>query len=307
MVSNPIELLAKSRVKGFIERFATDSRELFINDEGKLHHPGEFGTYRERVLRELISDFVPQYMFLGEGFVCNKRNERSTQCDLVICDGNETPKIESDDSRRFYPVETLYGVGEVKSKLSIGELTTAARKLLEIKRLRWNKPSITVPIKNFDVDLSDTNRYSSDDSGASPADLADINVWDPKNKEFQNIVTFIVCESIGLGQKSMIDVAKGLYRPSIGDAPLRHNFILSLEDGLLSYKTETSHEVLTPYGFPHKGSAATAYRFVEPNEDGGHVLAFLSGLVSALSQTCIYKFDINDYVKPPVEHSSPMS
>jgi len=307
VAQNVIEMLAHRRVATFIEKYNFHSRNIFVGDDGSLIHSSEFGQYRERLVKELLSDFLPRYVSLGEGFICNKNSKRSTQCDIVIYNREETPNLESDDLRRFFPIETLYGVGEVKSKLSVYELKKAAKKLQNVKKVRWDQPSNSQPINGVCVDDCDERRFLPHDTDEEIYDQLDINVWNPKNKEFQNIVTFIVCESIDLKNKSMLDVARTLYKPSIENEPVRHNFILSLRDGLMSYITENSNGNIVPYSFPHRGARATGYRYVEPDSHGSHVLAFLSGMVDALSKTCIYRFNIKDYIKDFSEQNAPMT
>lgn len=306
MTRNPIEFLAQGRVKEFINRFVHDSRGAFVNSDAKIFHSGEFGSYRERIVKELIADFTPRYMAQGEGFVCNKSDKNSTQCDIVIFDRNETPEIETDDLRRFFPVETLYGVGEVKSNPTVGELAESLDKLSRVKELRWDEPSDPNPVRSINVDMHDERRYFTiPEKDRDMEKLTDLSNWDPENVEFQNIVTFLVCESIKFSGDSMLSLRDRFYSREIDREPLQHNFILSLKDGLLSYQTEHSDGKNVPYHFPRNGVARAGYRFVKPNAEGNHVIAFLSGLVSALSQTCIYQFDIQDYVQLPDEQRVP--
>ena len=299
-------MLGERKAKDFIDKYNYHTRNIFVVESGMIAHKGEFGEYRERLVKELLSDFLPTYINIGEGFICNKNEQRSTQCDLIIYNQDETPKLESDDLRRFFPIETIYSVGEIKSKLTISQLREASTKLLNVKKIRWDKPSNSRPVNGVYIDDYSERRFLPHTSYDEMEEQLDINIWDPENKEYQNIVTFLICESIELKNKTMIEVAKTLYKPSIEHDPIRHNFILSLKDGLLTYNTDKNNELI-PYGFPHRGAMATGYRFVEANENGLHVLAFLSEIVGALSKTCIYRFDIKDYIDPFVEKSAPMS
>ncbi|WP_306332001.1 DUF6602 domain-containing protein [Vibrio injensis] len=306
MNNNVIKMLGERKATEFVDRYCNHSRSIFVDDNGDLFHRAEFGTYRERLVKELLVDFLPSYVEVGEGFICNRNDKPSTQCDLVVYNQDETPNLETDDLRRFFPIETVYAVGEVKSKLSVYDLKAATEKLLTVKKVRWEKPNNSRPINGVYIDDYSEQRFLPHIEHEEREEQLDINIWDPENKEFQNIVTFLICESIDLKGQSMIDVAKKLYKPSIKHDPVRHNFILSLKDGLLTYNIDRDGK-LEPYGFPHRGARATAYRFVEPTDQGSHVLAFLSAYLEALGKTCIYKFDINNYIGPLDEKSAPMS
>ncbi|MGT0149261.1 DUF6602 domain-containing protein [Vibrio metschnikovii] len=73
--------------------------------------------------------------------------------------GIETPRIETDDLRRFYPIETVYSIGEVKSKLSKTQLKEALLKLMKVKKIRNNEPVSTMPINPFNEDLTHEKRH----------------------------------------------------------------------------------------------------------------------------------------------------
>jgi hypothetical protein len=60
--------------------------------------------------------------------------EVSRQCDIVIVDRN-TPRLRDIRSHRIIPAECVYGVIEVKSRLTGRELIDACTKIAEIKEL----------------------------------------------------------------------------------------------------------------------------------------------------------------------------
>lgn len=305
-LENVIDILARSKAKEFMYRYSKISRDIFVNKDGKLTHSSEFGEYRERILKELLSDFLPTFYKFGEGFIVDRNNERSTQCDVVIYNGIETPRIETDNLRRFYPIETVYSVGEVKSKLTISMLKSALLKLMEVKKIRSNKPSDINPINTFNEDLTDDKRYLGNESPDDRSNAENILFWNPDFNEFQNVVSFLVCESIDFGDKDILREISKIYPPSINEVSKKHNFILSLKDGFISYNSMVNKDDLKPYNFPNRGERSTAYRLVEPSDEGDHIIAFLSALVDAVSKTCIYKFDICSYVGSFQEKSAPM-
>ena len=117
----------KKLLKIKIDQFITDfksSKELFesIDKRNKLLHPGEFGLFRENICDGLIKFTIPNKYKTGTGFLINSYDEISTQCDIVIYDLNNTPLIQDSSNNRFFPVESVIGIGEIKSKLTIKKL-----------------------------------------------------------------------------------------------------------------------------------------------------------------------------------------
>jgi len=123
---SPIAVLARERAIAFRRAFVDTTGALF-RDAGsdKLYHAGEYGSYRERLLKHLLAAFMPAYLGLSEGFVIDGDGDRSTQTDVIIFDTIETPKLETGDLRRFFPTDTICAVGEVKSTITVQVLRSA--------------------------------------------------------------------------------------------------------------------------------------------------------------------------------------
>lgn len=109
--------LLDRKIDNFIYAYKNLSRDVFVNETGTLIHPGEFGMYREKIVSELLRPFLPSKLEVGTGFIITSKNRISTQCDIIIYDRENTPVIENGE-QRFFPVESVVGVVEVKSKLS---------------------------------------------------------------------------------------------------------------------------------------------------------------------------------------------
>lgn len=295
-MSEIIESLVRCKSQEFMSRYIDSSREVFTNEKNKLIHPAEFGTYRERLVKDFISSLLPSYYGFGEGFLVNRESQNSTQCDIVVYNANETPRLDSLNENRFFPVETVYGIGEVKSRLSKSQLIEALRKLQTVKTLRNVKPEDTNPINDIDVNLLDPNRYKYTEYPVSEKEHTKMSYWDPHWNEHQNLVSFLICESIELGKNGLIELNNKLYKSGFESISKRHNFLLSLKDGLMTYSTGKGNE-FRRHHFPNRGDVSTGVSIVKPDENHSHVVAFLSGLTAALSQTCIYRFSPEAYVK----------
>ncbi|MFJ5717406.1 DUF6602 domain-containing protein [Neobacillus sp. NPDC093127] len=114
------------------------SRDLYEKMENrKLISIDEYGRYREEACREFIAMLVPGRFAIGEGFIVNAtEGDRSisTQTDIVVYDKSTSPFTNS--HIRFYPVESIAAIGEVKSTLKPEELTEALCKLADQKAIR---------------------------------------------------------------------------------------------------------------------------------------------------------------------------
>lgn len=129
------EKLMYSKIERFVHDYANLSRSVFVNTKGNLIHPGEFGMYREQIVKELLKPFLPEKFDIGTGFIITSKNRISTQCDLIIYDKENSPIIENAE-QRFFPVECVVGVIEIKSNLSKSDFKKAVSKLSKIKKLR---------------------------------------------------------------------------------------------------------------------------------------------------------------------------
>src|SRR5581483_10883550 len=99
-------------------------------------HRGERGTGREVVLRRFFTDHLPKRFAVDTGFVVDHSGACSDQLDIVILDANVCPLFVDAGDRRFFPVEAVVGVGQVRSSAtSRGEWKSALDNLESVKRL----------------------------------------------------------------------------------------------------------------------------------------------------------------------------
>ena len=239
------------KIERFLFEYKNLSRSVFLKEDGSLAHPGEFGMYRERIVSDLIKPFLPSRLAVGTGFIITHQNNQSTQCDLIIYDKENTPVIENGD-QRFFPVECVVGVVEVKSKLTKSTLTETLRKLTEIKKLR--------------KDIAHNNPYVFKDGLYSG--------FDADNNYHDQMATFLVCESLDFDlSECYIDFFEGVYNGI--DKSLYHNMVLSLSDCLCLYHDGNSRPIYFPCFDPSKSRYDHA--LVIPIDTGyeyEHVLLF---------------------------------
>lgn len=179
-----------------------ESKKIFQNDKNKnnLLHPGEYGYYRERACKNFLKFILPKKFDVGEGFVINSQNEETTQCDLIIYDSENTPVIKSDDSNRFFPCESTLAIGEVKSILNKNTLFDCLEKLANNKKIKIIKENT--------------------------------------NNTRPTLFTFLICESIENFNENLIKEIEDFYEEKKIPQMYKHNFILSLKNGCITYKID---------------------------------------------------------------------
>ncbi len=199
----------------FKKSFSETSLEVFHDEsQGKLIHPGEYGTYREAIVRDFLRFIVPCSLDISTGFLITSMDNVSTQCDVVIFDSNMTPVYEESDRQRFFPIESVHAIAEVKSTLSKKQFVEAINKLARNKALSERMDSRPVIVKKSI-------------SGG----------YDPRNCPYDVIPSFLICQKLDFNISNIENELDGYYNYEV-EYRHRHNMILSLEDGLLLYCVE---------------------------------------------------------------------
>jgi len=214
---NAIAALLDERIDEFRRSFLVSSRQLYFGPEGKPLHNGEFGGHREVIARTLVSQFTPERMAVDTGFVVNSGGNVSTQCDIIIYDKGSTPLIRNANYQRFFPIESVCAVGEIKSILKLSEAKDALIKLAKTKALRdtVHEPSYVYRARTG----SENPRYR------------------PERDELDQLVSFVICEKLDFDVASKLGELVDCYNNEVPQRPFcnQHNLLLSIEDGLLAY------------------------------------------------------------------------
>lgn len=266
------EKLIYAKVETFVYEYNNVSREIFVDKAGSLIHPGEFGMYREKMVSELLKPFLPTKLAVGTGFIITHQNHISTQCDIIIYDKENTPIIENGE-QRFFPIECVVGVIEVKSVLSKSNLKEALQKLSNIKALR--------------SDISSRNPYVYKDGNFTS--------FDPKENVKDQIATFLICERFDFDYtKNKNDIFKDIYGDI--DKSLYHNMVLSLKDGVCLY-----HDGKKIINYPYWNYADNSHKHVMivPSETGykyEHIVLFVNYLYMQISSVSTMFIEMTTYL-----------
>ena len=221
MPNKIFDSLLKEKTDIFKIAFANISKQIFWDSKGKkLIHPGEYGMYRESICKDFIRFLIPRRLEIDQGFLINSTGDVSTQCDIIVYDSLSAPLIETGERQRFFPVESVCAVGEVKSVLTKSDFIETINKLGNHKSLRncINDPFI----------LHSENKTK----------------FDPINCHTDQIFTFLICQKLKF---DISDLTRDLNKYYTIKPYQKHNLILSIEDGLFLYVDNQGKSVPYPY------------------------------------------------------------
>lgn len=266
--------LLDEKIEFFKHAFSATSRQAFVDpDTGKLFHAAEFGTYRETILKNFVTTCIPARLDIGTGFLINSSGGISTQADIVIYDRTAIPRIESSEHQRFFPVEGVCAVGEVKSVLNKVQLREALNKLARSKKIA-DILSSEIPIyRDKQVDIEKFNRT---------------------NIPYDQIFSFLVCERFSFNPNELASDVSSWYDADI-QIHHRHNLVLSIKDGLLLYVDMNGKSWM----YPTHSLGKIRNRFVSPVEIPNlHFYMFCNYMHIATSSTTLLYPEMSAYMRP---------
>ena len=281
MGSNVFKSLLNEKIESFVNNFSSNTKELFADDNGKIIHNQEYGKYREELVKELIRNVIPGRLDIGEGFIITSTGKISTQCDLIIYDKNNCPLIENYNRQRFFPIECVVAIGEVKSELSKSRLKYALIKLKNNKLLR--------------NEISFDNAYIFYDG--------EMTSFNPTKDVRDQLITFLICNKINsVDFNKLVNEMDELYDNS-DDYYLRHNMILSIMDGTLMYRGHTGKRKFSYYPFLNDEKMINSFlppTKVDCNDykhiSTEHIIGFLNYLYMGVSMTSIMYPEMTNYL-----------
>ena len=258
------------KIEIFKKDFLDFSREQYTKD-GKLIHPGEFGSSREKISQQLIESVIPQSRDIDtRGFIINSKNEISKEQDLVFFSKNDTPVLTLENTK-FFPVETVVAVGQVKSIIrSKGDLKEALDELKNIKILRENMGHNSVIWRGQDL-YDGRNSYS-------------------KENPYDQVFTFLICEKIDF-ELSELDL-DNLYDKGTPDH-LKHNILLDINSGVYAYKIKVDEPFVA---VPYSSKGVSVPHFKISDEKNSHIKHFLTNLQIFIPGNTIFHPDMGLYV-----------
>lgn len=270
MPNHIFDNLLLEKVEQFKASFLSTSKSVFYDSNKKrLFHTGEYGTYRESIVRDFLRFIVPGSLDISTGFLITSLDDVSTQCDVIIFDSKMTPIYEESERQRFFPIESVHGIGEVKSTLSKSDFKAALNKLARNKALSERM-----------VDKPTIIRKATQGG------------YDPVNHAYDIIPSFLICQKLNFDLSNLPSEISSFYDDDI-EVRHRHNLILSIEDGLLAYY-DSSQRTLA---YPRLGGNDLKNRFTFPDTNKYlHFKFFASYMFMITTSKTLFYPDLTDYM-----------
>jgi len=271
-----LDILIEAQLEAFAQNYLGASRQVFYDEaSGKLMHPGEFGGLREGLVRELLRNFLPESYGISEGFVVSPSGDISSQCDIIIYSRIHAPVIQPAERQRFFPIESIVAVGEVKSVVDSVVLRDALEKLARVKEIRANLTAGAVARSVFN----------------------DVGVYDPFNLLLDQIGTFIIAESISCQRST---VGRLIREASDGKHPtMQANLVASVRDYCTAYKDQRSTYWLYPVDVDEQRKVIATplpLVFLAPAPGGlQHLKLFLRHLELIVNRTTVLHPEFSGY------------
>src|SRR6266542_7018437 len=93
-----------------------------------ISHKGDRGENREEILTDFLTTHLPKRYGVIKGQVVTRQGSVSHSADILIYDADSGP-VPYQGRTAILPVEDIYGIIEVKSKLAKDDLVDAMRKI----------------------------------------------------------------------------------------------------------------------------------------------------------------------------------
>ena len=275
MANRIFTALANQTIDTFATSFVALSKEMFYDQEhAQLRHPGEFGAFRERLCADFLRLFTPSYLEVGSGFLINSNDCVSTQCDLVVYDSEYTPMITDAQNFRFFPVETVACIGEVKSRLAKQPFLDALTKLAKSKQLCSIKGK-SVARRSYGIFAEEIGHH------------------------FDAAASVLICEQLDFSLEHITAYVSTHYDRIGVPVACRHNLILSINDGIFCYANHLIERNVA-WMYPKTHNEQMKNRLVFPGESGkNHFDIFAAYMFMICANTTIYLPDIGSYGAVP--------
>jgi hypothetical protein len=113
----------------------SDRMRADFERSSQIQHGTGKGSVREQLVRTFLREQLPAKYAIGQGQIIHPSNRISRQVDVVIYDGNNSPRLLVSDEHSIFPIESVYGIVAVKSVLTSAELAEAFGNIVSTKEL----------------------------------------------------------------------------------------------------------------------------------------------------------------------------
>jgi len=122
-------------IKDIFQSVAKQMRIDFEESRLALNHPTLKGDSAEEIVKNFLNKYFTKNLSITSGLIIDSNGKFSKQQDIIICDADKTPILYEKKDIRVVPVETVYAVIEVKSKLKKNSIPSIIDNALSVKNM----------------------------------------------------------------------------------------------------------------------------------------------------------------------------
>ena len=117
--------------KSIAEKLAIDFKYMSSEIE---HRPSKGRVRESELVEQFLRKYLPMTIGISHGEIVATTGEISNECDVVIYESRTGPILLTKTDYQIFPVESVYGILEVKSLLNNTELKDALGKISKVKK-----------------------------------------------------------------------------------------------------------------------------------------------------------------------------
>lgn len=123
-----------------LEKVFESIKEKMITDfqgiTSAIEHKISKGQERETlIVNEYLKKYVPGNIGIARGEIVSIDDQVSPETDIILYEKNSTPYLINKEGYQVFPIECVYGVIEVKSKIDKSEIEDSFKKINKIKKM----------------------------------------------------------------------------------------------------------------------------------------------------------------------------
>ncbi|MDI1225219.1 DUF6602 domain-containing protein [Acinetobacter sp.] len=282
--------------------FELISKKMSVDFElsAGFKHNGLRGDHREDVLRKFLCEGrLPKQYAIGNGEIISSYSQTSKQTDLIIYDSNKSIIFEATSTLQIFPIESVYGVIEVKSKLSKAKLIEGLDNIKSIKEI-YTSTTVTKKLGKLAAASYHTNPpfgvIFAYDLGGNSLDSLRVNLseWCRNNppKVWPNLICIL--------NKGIIRFSEGL-KQALHSSDINDNCQISalhfndeslfeFTSSLITLCTNREIEVFDLHNYKDNGIIIDNLRVKGANgfkdRNNGNDLRFTDAFIKEIYETC---------------------
>lgn len=137
--------MTRVNIKQLFKNVSAKLMQEFEETEKTLNFPPDRGGQREEAIRKFLSEKLPRRYGISKGFVVSPEGIQSDQCDVIVYDADTSPIFYTDANQEILPIESVYAVIQVKSRLTPSSLDEAIKNIKSFKQIP-RKDVTSVPL-----------------------------------------------------------------------------------------------------------------------------------------------------------------